>query len=176
MIHITDWFPTILSLAKYDQDITTDGQNIWPILKSGEKGGRDTIVYNLDMDDQSGNFQFGIRKEDWKLLWGHPDKFAVNRTPKRQHVELYNLFDDPSEENDLAESHQDLVEVLQKLIIKMARDMKPSFQPNRYSLGYPRYQEGLLRPGWCQSQWWQILWKETQTEKILRTLDRIVTL
>ena len=38
MIHITDWFPTILSLAKYDQDITTDGQNIWPIIKSGEKG------------------------------------------------------------------------------------------------------------------------------------------
>ena len=67
------------------------------------------IVYNLDMDDQSGNFQFGIIKENWKLLWGHPAKFAVNKTPKRQHLELYNLASDPSEGNDLSETHQNLV-------------------------------------------------------------------
>ena len=176
LVHITDWFPTILGLAKYDQNITSDGLNIWPVIQAGEKGQRDMIVYNLDMDDQSGNFQFGIRKENWKLLWGHPAKFAVNKTPKRQHVELYNLASDPSEENDLSETHQDLVAGLQKLIIKVAKDMKPSFQPNRYSLGYPRYQEGLLRPGWCQSRWWDILWEETQTDKILKTLQNLVRL
>ena len=172
MIHITDWFPTILSLANYDGNITTDGLNIWPVITSGEKTKRDTLVYNLDMDDQSGNFQFGIRKENWKLLWGHPDRFAVHKTPKRQHVELYNLSTDPFEKNDLSETHQDLVSGLKKLIIKLAKEMKPSFQPNRFSLGYPRYQKGLLKPGWCQSRWWDILWKGNQTNKVLINLEK----
>ena len=173
MIHITDWLPTILGLADYDEDITTDGEDIWPILKEGKKGSRDTIIYNLDMDDQSGNFQFGVRKENWKLLWGRPEKFAVNRTPRKQHVELYNLSTDPYEENNLAKTHQNLVKGLQKLIIKMAGELRPSFQPNRYSLGYPRYQEGLLRPGWCQTGWWDILWRQAHTQKIADTLEKI---
>ena len=89
MIHITDWFPTILKLAKYDKYINTDGEDIWSVIKEGNKGTRDTIVYNLDMDDQSGNFQFGIRKENWKLLWGHPEKFAVNRMVKRTSLHIW---------------------------------------------------------------------------------------
>ena len=59
--------------------------------------------------------------------------------------------------------------------------VRPSFQPNRLSLGYPRYQvlhctalrtdlvwqEGLLRPGWCSSGWWQILWRQNDTHAAL---------
>jgi len=171
MVHITDWFPTILSLARHGGNISTDGLNIWPVIAGGEKGERDTIVYNLDMDDQSGNFQFGIRKEDWKLLWGHPEKFTVHKNPKRQHVELYNLSLDPFEENDVSETHQDLVVGLQKLVLKLAKEMKPSFQPNRYSLGYPRYQKGLLNPGWCHSNWWDILWKGAKINKGIISLE-----
>ena len=170
LIHITDWFPTILSLAGYNESITVDGFDIWPILQKGAKGERDMIVYNLDMDDQSGNFQFGVRRENWKLLWGHPERFAVNKRPRNNHVELYDLSKDPYEMENLSKTHNDLVKVLQQLVIKLTEEMLPSFQPNRYSLGYPRYQDGLIRPGWCQTGWWNILWKQNQTEAIKKRL------
>lgn len=29
------------------------------------------------------------------------------------------------------------------------------------------WQEGLLRPGWCSSGWWQILWRQNDTHAAL---------
>ena len=37
---------------------------------------------------------------------------------------------------------------VQELAVSLAGDMKVAFQPNRFSLGYPRYHRGVLEPGW----------------------------
>lgn len=36
------------------------------------------LVYNLDLDDQSKTFQFAVRKNDWKLIWGQTKEYILN--------------------------------------------------------------------------------------------------
>ena len=147
MVHVTDILPTILSLARASNDsdsaeeMETDGFKIWGAIQQKESFERDTVVINLDIDDQSPNFQFAIRVGNWKLFWGQPDRLEVNQG-RLEHVELlYNLDKDPTENRDLAKKHPEKVAELKKLIYSLVRDMKPSYQPNRSTLAFPRYNE-----------------------------------
>ena len=154
----------------------TDGYNIWNALNKKEEFKRQQIVYNLDIDDQSPNFHFAIRLGDWKLFWGQPGKFQVNI--RQKHVlELYNLREDPYEEVNLLHNklrgskYFSKVEELQSVIYELLKEMKAAYQPNRYSLAFPAYNDGIISPGWCSSGWNKILWKqETHWEQVLAQL------
>ena len=117
------------------------------------------MVLNLDMDDQSANFQFAVRQDNWKIIWGHPRLFGVHKTPQIDHVELYDLATDPAEQNDLSDSEPEKVSELKSLILELVADLRPAYSPNRLSLAFPRYNSGLVRPGWCQAGWEEILWR-----------------
>jgi hypothetical protein len=67
-----------------------------PTKASGKKkpAPRTEIVYNVEP------FCAGIREGDWKLVW---------RTPLPATVELYNIAPDPSEKNNVAAEHPDIV-------------------------------------------------------------------
>ena len=143
MVHVTDILPTILSLASAvsGEGVESDGFNIWDAIQKRESFERDTVVINLDIDDQSPNFQFAVRVGDWKLFWGQPDRLEVNQG-RLEHVELlYNLDKDPTERRDRARKHPEKVAELKKLIYSLVKDMKPSYQPNRSTLAFPRYNE-----------------------------------
>ena len=143
MVHVTDILPTILSLASAEsrEGVESDGFNIWDAIQQRESFERDTVVINLDIDDQSPNFQFAVRVGDWKLFWGQPDRLEVNQG-RLEHVELlYNLDKDPTERRDRAKKHPEKVAELKKLIYSLVKDMKPSYQPNRSTLAFPRYNE-----------------------------------
>ena len=87
----------------------------------------------------------------------------------------------PGLQEDLAGRRRGVLARLQRLAVRLAREVRPSFQPNRLSLGYPRYQvlpctahrtdlvwqAGLLRPGWCSPGWWEILWRQNDTHAAL---------
>ena len=145
MVHVTDILPTLLSLASEDvggvEEMETDGFNIWDAIQQRKPFERDTVVINLDIDDQSPNFQFAVRVGPWKLFWGQPDRLEVNQG-RLEHVEvLYNLDKDLRENRDLAWKHPDKVAELKGLIYSLVKDMKPSYQPNRSTLAFPRYNE-----------------------------------
>ena len=191
MVHVTDILPTILSLASADaesrEEMETDGFKIWDAIQQKESFERDTVVINLDIDDQSPNFQFAVRVGNWKLFWGQPDRLEVN-FGRLEHVELlYNLDKDPTEKRDLARKHPEKVAELKKLIYSLVKEMKPSYQPNRSTLAFPRYNEvnieefietlnitlqGLVRPGWCSADWELTLWREvTAWDEVLDRLE-----
>ena len=145
MVHVTDILPTILSLAgaesEEEEEIQSDGFNIWSAIQNKEPFERDTVVINLDIDDQSPNFQFAVRVDNWKLFWGQPDRLEVNRG-RLEHVELlYNLKRDPSERRDVSKKHPKKVAQLKELIYSLLKDMRASYQPNRITLAFPRYNE-----------------------------------
>ena len=77
MVHITDILPTLARLAGVQETFHTDGYDIWEAVRGVAPFQRDTVVYNLDIDDQSPNFQFAIRVNKWKLFWGQRGKFVV---------------------------------------------------------------------------------------------------
>jgi arylsulfatase A-like enzyme len=62
-----------------------------------------------------------VRKGDWKLV-----RYEVNSDPDRP-LELYNLSNDPGEENDMANEHPDKVLEL-KQIMDNARTESEVFQ------------------------------------------------
>ena len=130
------------------------------------------MVLNLDMDDQSANFQFAVRVDNWKIIWGHPELFGVHKKPQINHVQLYDLDTDPTERTDLSETEPEKVSELKSLIQELVAEMKPAYNPNRLTLGFPRYNSGLVRPGWCEAGWEEILWRHhTPWDTVLARLQ-----
>ena len=82
MIHVTDWFPTIVHLAGGSVDgLSLDGYNVWETISNGTPSPRKEILHNVDPIDAYWSFhiepykhcrQAAIRVGDWKLLTGCP--------------------------------------------------------------------------------------------------------
>ena len=94
---LNDVLPSLASMLNFNfsAEMKMDGENHFSVLQGSGKG-RESLVI------QSGNNVFGYRKGDWKLIVlkdGNSDG-VVN-----YFYELYNLQEDPSELNNLAEKH-----------------------------------------------------------------------
>ncbi|XP_063776279.1 arylsulfatase J [Pseudophryne corroboree] len=88
LIHITDWFPTLVTLAggELDEDMKLDGYDIWETVSEGKRSPRMDILHNIDpMYTKARNgswaagfgiwntaIQSAIRVNHWKLLTGNP--------------------------------------------------------------------------------------------------------
>ncbi|XP_023320884.1 arylsulfatase I isoform X2 [Eurytemora carolleeae] len=163
LVHIVDWFPTLLRLSGEKlSNLETDGVDIWEPLTTGEISQREILVYNLDLDDQSKTFQFAVRKNNWKLIWGQTKEFKPHKKEKNE-LFLFNLARDPNETENLAESEPSIVQELKKIVKNLTKETRTAFHPNRFNLGFPKYHEGLLSPGWCGTGWWKILWNSEST-------------
>nr|XP_050849642.1 arylsulfatase B [Vespula vulgaris] len=68
MIHITDWLPTLLSIAGSDTSNLTniDGINLWEALRDDKESPRRTILHNIDDIFRVSAITVG----DWKLMQG----------------------------------------------------------------------------------------------------------
>ncbi|MBL8886572.1 MAG: sulfatase-like hydrolase/transferase [Phycisphaerales bacterium] len=110
MIHVTDMYPTIASLAgaSTEKCKPLDGVNQWPTISEGKPSARTEVVYNIEP------FRAGIRQGDWKLIW---------RVMLPAAIELYNIKTDPSEKDNVAAQHPDIVAQLQKRANELAATM-----------------------------------------------------
>jgi len=93
-----DFFNTILELAgsAAPKAIDGDGESLAPLLRQTGKLSRDTLYWHYPHYHPGGATpNSSLRQGDWKLVRFYEDN----------HVELYNLKDDPYETNDLAKSN-----------------------------------------------------------------------
>ncbi|XP_077032907.1 arylsulfatase J isoform X2 [Agelaius phoeniceus] len=88
LVHITDWFPTLITLAEgqIDEDIHLDGYDVWETISEGQRSPRVDILHNIDpiyTKAKNGSWAAGfgiwntaiqsaIRVNHWKLLTGNP--------------------------------------------------------------------------------------------------------
>ena len=98
----TDFYPTLLDLtgqeARPKQHL--DGVSLVPLLSESGKLSRESLYWHYPhYSNQGGIPGAAIRSGDWKLI----ERFEDGR------VHLYNLAEDVSEQNDLADDHPDRV-------------------------------------------------------------------
>lgn len=115
-IHVTDLYPTLLRLAGARLDPESqvkpiDGIDAWGAIAEGKPSERPEVLIDLQ------EFRGAILVGQWKLMVYAP-------LPAR--YELYNLQDDPSEEDNRAEREPQKVQELAARLNELAWEMAPS--------------------------------------------------
>lgn len=119
--------------AKLPEAAAEDSVSFLSLLRGDDKPVRESVVHH------SINGRFAIRAGDWKLAfcpgsggWGSPkDDEAINQ--KLPDVQLYNLVDDPGEQNNLQAKYPEIIARLtaqMQQIIADGRSTPGTKQPN----------------------------------------------
>ena len=96
---------------------------------------KDIFLENMETDNQrilywefheQGGKQ-AVRKGNWKAV-----RLDVHEEGFHDDIELYNLMDDPSESDDIADNHPDIVEQM-KTIMKQEHERSKNF-PFRFEI------------------------------------------
>ena len=152
LIHVTDWFPTIVHLSGGSVgDLPLDGYNVWETLSNGEPSPRKEILHNIDPIDEYWDShiepykhcrQAAIRVGDWKLLTGCPGNSSWIPPPESSYsfdhppnifdninsTFLFNIREDPEERNELSKVYPEKVAALMQRL----REYNATAVPVRY--------------------------------------------
>ena len=135
LIHISDWYPTLLHASSCTtmngtQDL--DGVDQWNTITEDTPSLRTKLLHNIDHMNKYGateivegfdiSMKAALRKGDWKLMTGHHKMKECVQPPKatnlrkislpdtgNKRILLFNLKDDPSETNEVSDQHPDIV-------------------------------------------------------------------
>ncbi|CAH1255627.1 ARSB [Branchiostoma lanceolatum] len=158
LIHISDWFPTLVGLAGGSTNGTKplDGHDVWEAISEGRPSPRREILLNIDpmfstvtspQPHRWGDRVFNtsvhaaIRSGDWKLLTGHPGNtswvpppsskkpWEEPTDPEGKHLWLFNIREDPEERTELSEKHPRVVQELLEKLAAYNRTAVPVFYP-----------------------------------------------
>ena len=115
-IIIEDIFPTFLEMANMPEAAQTskDGVSFVPLLKKEDTYEKDRPIYWHYPNTYDQPPYGAIRKGDWKLIYHH-----VNRK-----IELFNLKEDISEQNDLVHEETEKAKALADLLSKYLKETK----------------------------------------------------
>lgn len=118
-VHGIDWYPTLLELAGVAQpaDQAVDGVSLVPLLKGGSIPNRSLFWHYPHYGNQGGEPSSIIMDEQWKLIHYHEDG----------RNELYNLENDPGEQDDLAEMERERTERMSRKLQAWLRQTQARF-------------------------------------------------
>ncbi|XP_078593183.1 arylsulfatase B-like [Branchiostoma floridae x Branchiostoma japonicum] len=175
LIHISDWFPTLLRISRSVSNGTKplDGFDIWDTISTGTPSPRKEILHNIDplhRKTASSSFNLlyddifnisvyaAIRSGDWKLLtgdqghggWKDSDtsgsKFEYAVDPPTKHLWLFNIRNDPQERSDLSDRYPDVVQELLQKLATYNKTALPPFWPSRDPRANPALHGDLFGP------------------------------
>ncbi len=101
-----DMMPTLAELAGLEAPEEIDGISMVPILTSEGNQRQHEYLY-WEFHEQGG--KQAVRKGDWKAV--RLDVRADRYSP----IELYNLAEDPGEENDISADHPEIIEEMEQI-------------------------------------------------------------
>ena len=117
-----DIYPTIAAAAGARIDQIIDGESFLPLLmgRDGQQDVRTLLWVRREGGREAGLPTYAVREGDWKLLQNRPG------TP----FELYNLRNDPREQNDVANAEPQVMNrLMAELRMHMQRSGRIPWQP-----------------------------------------------
>ena len=142
-VHCVDFFPTLLELSGVGEPANQalDGESIVPLLKGSDSLQRDTLFWHYPHYHHSSPAS-AIREGDYKLIKFYEDN----------HVELYDLKNDISEQNNLSETMPEKTEALYQKLNRWLESVNaamptpnPDYDPNREQRWGARFHRELVR-------------------------------
>lgn len=112
-----DMYPTMAEVAGVEDFPGGDGISVVPTLRGETDQEKHDYLY-WEFHERGG--RLAVRKDEWKAV-----RYEVLENPNRP-LELYNLVDDPSEEQDVASEHPEIVAEMEE-ILRTARTPSPVF-------------------------------------------------
>ena len=103
------------------------------------------MVYNIKLDSKYGTTVGAIRDGMWKYI-----QSAKSATEFKE--ELYNLEEDFTESNNLADTEADMTTYMKGLFEEISLSMVPADEPPRINayMHVDVDENGYIRSGWCE--------------------------
>jgi arylsulfatase A-like enzyme len=121
-VHIIDWFPTLASLLNDQpkESIAWDGVDLTGLIFDQQSLKKRDLYWIWNQRANRWALQYG----DWKIVkYGRPE-------PKQPPAwQLYNLKDDPKEQQNVATAHPEIVAQLHQLFQAQRSKDRPKFVP-----------------------------------------------
>jgi arylsulfatase A-like enzyme len=108
LIRQIDIFPTIMDLLGISAKNEPDGVSLVPLLQGKNMIELPAYMESTPLMEKKSNDVIGIRTSNYKY-------FRDSDDPKKR-IHLYDLINDPFEEKNIAESHQEIVFEIEKIL------------------------------------------------------------
>lgn len=133
----TDFYPTLCEIAglslRPDQHV--DGVSLVPLLKGQDLPSRPLFWHYPHYGNQGGEPSSIVRSGDWKLIHYYED----------HRDELYNLADDPVEQNDVALAQPEVVKTLREQLDVWLKETNARFPIPNPDFDERKYAEQKVR-------------------------------
>jgi arylsulfatase len=100
MVTLVDILPTVLEILGLPEADGIDGRSLMPLMRGEATVHRDVVM----LSEATWQASRGVRTEEWKFI-----RYLQSTIYGRDGVELYNLADDPDEQDNVAERHPEVV-------------------------------------------------------------------
>jgi len=112
-----DIFPTLLDIAGVEQmpDLHQDGSSFYPLLMNDSEWTQKPLFFHFPHFTHATSPGTVLIDGDWKMI-------RFYNSPDDEQYMLFNLFDDPYEQNDLADSNRDKLKEMVLLMQKYLED------------------------------------------------------
>jgi arylsulfatase A-like enzyme len=124
-VMVVDLYPTLIKLVggSMEQSLPVDGLDIWPVIAKGAKSPREEFIWSPKV----------IRHNDWKLIdtGGQYYRYGVKGKAELasgvpSEAQLYNLAEDPYEENNVIKDNPEILKMLRKRLSEVQREIRPA--------------------------------------------------
>lgn len=155
-VHVVDLYPTLINRAggSLEQKLRLDGLDVWATITKAKRSPRHEIVHNVPGSPRSGTA--AIRRGDFKLVGN----------------QLFNIKDDPYEQNDRADNYPEKVRELKERLAQFARERRKPEQhlkiPNYPPAVYGEQENKGQLPAWLLEK----AQNARQNEKAIRSEKR----
>ena len=138
-----DIFPTICELLDVPVDVKISGKSLVSPANEGSQEENINYLHTMPYEKQSSLDMVGLRTDEYKY-------FRAARNPK-ENVNLYELSNDPYENNNIAQTQNQLVTYLEKKILELEKDSLSESDDKISDEEIQRISSELKRLGYMES-------------------------